>query len=442
MIRPQFKAQITALSHDGRGIARLNGKTTFIEGALPGETVQFTYRKKHGSFDEGVAVSVQNASLDRAVPACSYYGVCGGCQLQHLSVEAQQQLKQTAFLEQLQSFGGVKPEILLPTVTGPSWGYRRRARLSVKYVGKKQAVLVGFREQNARYLADIHGCEILSPPFNDLIQPLRILCDHLSAKQHIPQIELAGGDNQAALIIRHQVALSRDDLEQLIGFAHKHSVALYLQPGGMESIHRLWPDEVDLSYNLENARSDDTRELELQFDPWDFIQVNAWVNRKMVSQALNLLALKSHDHVLELFCGLGNFSLAMAQQCQKVTGIEGNKALVERARSNAEHNQLQNVDFYVANLLKSLTEHQWSASNYTALLIDPPRSGAIEIMPYLTQWQPKRIGYISCNPATLARDARLLSERGYRLQQAGLLDMFPHTRHSEWICLFVRKVTP
>lgn len=470
---PQFEATIIALSHDGRGIARPGGKTTFIEGALPGEVVRFTYQKKRGRFDEGTVVEVLQAAPERVSPACVYYGICGGCQLQHMSVSAQRQFKQNAFLEQLKAFADIVPAQLLPPLTGSDLAYRRRARLGVKYVAKKQDVLVGFREKNGRYLADIQSCKILAPPFNTLIPTLRDLLGRLSIHQHIPQIEVASGDTQATLIIRHMLPLSLEDREQLLRFAQAHQLWLYLQPGGIDSIHRLWPQDdnsqmvsysLDLSQNpvlqsssrqsaseqrslanekiklqAEGSESGLDQALKLHFEPWDFIQINAEINQKMVVQALNLLDLQPTDHILELFCGLGNFSLALARHCHALTGVEGSADLVERATANAQRNHIQNANFYVADLFKSLTELTWAQQRYTHLLLDPPRSGAIELIAYLSDWKPHHIVYVSCNPATLARDASALVKQGYYLHQAGLIDMFPHTHHSEWICLFKKR---
>jgi 23S rRNA (uracil1939-C5)-methyltransferase len=431
-----FEAAITNLSHDGRGIARLNGKTTFIADALPGEIVQFRYQKKRARFDEGSVVTCLQASPERVAPGCIHYERCGGCQLQHMSVRLQQQFKQTAFLEQLKALAGLSPEEVLPPLTGPEWAYRRRARLSVKYVQKKQRVLIGFREKNGRYITDTQICPILAPPFNTLIPALQDLVQQLLCRHAIPQIELAGGDTQAAMIFRHTQGLSTADQQRLRDFAKTHQIRLYLQPDNLESIYQLWPQDKDqpLDYTLFIR----DMPVSVAFEPWDFIQVNAVMNQKMVEQAAKLLALQAKDHVLELFCGIGNFSLALAKQCQQLTGVEGCSTLIQRAIANATRNQITNINFHIADLSKPLTPAAWWQQRYTHLLIDPPRSGALEILPYIPTWNPLKILYVSCNPATLCRDAYILAKQGYQLKKAGLLDMFPHTKHSEWMCLFNR----
>lgn len=433
---PPITATITALSHDGRGITQINGKTTFIEGALPGETVTFSYTRRHGKYDEGRAISIDNPAAERAVPLCQHYTICGGCSLQHLSSEAQLQLKQNMLLEQLRHFGGAEPDILLPPITGPVWGYRHKARLGVKFVHKKNAVLVGFREKNGRYLADLERCVVLHPSVGELITPLKILISTLDAYQTIPQIEVAVSDTTAALVFRHMAPLSPADIARLTEFAQEHSLHLYLQPGGPQSTHLLWPQLSDqqLHYRLEDYQ------LDFAFEPGDFTQINTVINRQMIARAIELLALKSTDRVLDLFCGLGNFTLPIARYCAEIIGIEGSADLIVRATKNAAQNQISNAHFYQADLTTAFAQTNWGQLRYDKILLDPPRTGALEMIQQITNFAASRIVYVSCNPATLARDTRILIQQGYRLAQTGIMDMFPHTHHVEAIALFEKSI--
>jgi 23S rRNA (uracil1939-C5)-methyltransferase len=431
----KLKTPITALSHDGRGIAHINGKITFIENALPGETVSFTYTKRHNKYDEGRAVEIVTASADRAEPLCRHYGVCGGCSLQHMSSAAQLVLKQKMLLEQLQHFGGVQPETILPPLTGLLWGYRRKARLGVKYVAKKGGVLVGFREKNNRFLADLQSCEVLHVSIGHLIAELKTLISNLQAYKDIPQIEVAVDDDQSALIFRHMAPLETADQDKLIAFAKIHSLRLYLQPGGPQTVHLIWPENVSdkLSYRLPDY------DLALTFQPTGFTQINTEINRQMVKQAIELLALKSTDRVLDLFCGIGNFTLPLARNCGEVIGVEGDADLVKQAQQNAEVNRIANAYFYQADLTADFAGAAWAKNSFHKIMLDPPRAGALEIAQNITRFKAERILYVSCNPATLARDAGELAQRGYRLVQAGIMDMFPHTQHVEAMALFVKK---
>ncbi len=430
---------ITDLSHEGRGIAHINGKTTFIQDALPGETVLIQMTKKYRQYDEAKTTAVINSSPDRVTPKCSHYGICGGCSLQHLSTEAQLQHKEKTLLAQLIQFAGIQTETLLPPLKGKSWGYRRRARLGVRYVAKKQAVLVGFREKNGRYLAQLQGCETLEPKIAQLILPLQSLIQSLKAYQAIPQIEAALGDETLALVFRHLTPLEVTDQDKLKVFAMENQLQLYLQPGNESTTHCLWP-EIEpkrLSYRL-NIDSGLLKPLELFFEPSHFIQINAAINQSMIKCAMELLAPNFSDQILDLFCGLGNFSLPLATQCQSVVGVEGALELVEQARKNAMHNAISNVQFYTADLSSPIKDQAWSQKPFNKLLLDPPRSGALEIIQQISSWQIERIVYVSCNSATLARDAAELIKQGYQLKQAGVMDMFPHTQHSEAICLFTK----
>jgi 23S rRNA (uracil1939-C5)-methyltransferase len=424
---------ITALSHDGRGIAHVKGKTTFIENALPGEKVAFVYTKQRGKFDEGKTVEVLEASVDRAQPACAHFGVCGGCSLQHMTSAAQLAYKQKTFLEQLQHFGKVQPKELLPPLTGPIWGYRRKARLGVKYVVKKNALLVGFREKNNHFLADIKQCETLHPAVGYLIEALKELIADLSVYQQLPQVEVAIDDQETALIFRHMVDISDDDKNKLIIFAQQHQIRMYLQPNKPNPIHLLWPQDGRelLSYQLPDF------DVTLQFHPSGFTQINTEINRQMVRQAVQLLGLDDKDCVLDLFCGVGNFTLPIARHCAEVIGMEGDADLIKQAQQNAQNNQISNANFYQADLTQSLPLDKIKKCN--KLLLDPPRTGALEVIQQLKALRVERIVYVSCNPATLARDAGELVQQGYRLASAGIMDMFPHTHHVEAMAVFEKN---
>ena len=429
-----LETTITKLSHDGRGIAQIKGKTTFIENALPGETVTFQLTRRHNKYDEGKAVEIIQPSPDRVEPKCRHFMVCGGCALQHMSHERQRQLKQEGLLEQLQHFGGVQPQTVLPPLIGNAWGYRRKARLGVKYVAKKQTVLVGFREKNGRYLAELNRCEVLHPSVGAIIEDLKSLISQLDAYQTLPQIEVAVSDESTALVFRHMEPLSETDQNKLIAFAQQKNIIVYLQPGKPETVHLLWPPQADplLYYQLPEHT------LTLAFHPTDFTQINTDINRQMVTRAVELLALKPTDRVLDLFCGLGNFTLALARHCAAVIGVEGATEMVRRAEKNAEINKLTNVQFYAADLAAETIHAPWMQLAFDKILLDPPRSGALAIIKQFPKLHPRRILYISCNPATLARDTAELVNQGYQLLQAGIMDMFPHTHHVETIAVFAK----
>lgn len=428
-------ANITSLSHEGRGVATLHGKTTFLQGGLIDEFVEFHYIKFRNKFDEGQVVRVLKASPQRVLPGCEHYGVCGGCSLQHMDDEMQLQVKQAALLEQLEHFGHLKPESILSPLCGATWGYRRKARLGVKFVNKKNKLLIGFRERNSSYLADIHRCHVLHPDIGFKLDVLAELIASLQGYQQIPQIEIAVGDAASALIFRHLQDLAADDLQKLKHFAVLHHYHLYLQPGGPETVHRLYPEgteECYLSYQLP------AHSIELLFHPRDFIQVNAEINQKMVDLAIDLLSPGRDEDILDLFCGLGNFTLPLARYCKTVTGIEGDAEMVKRAYQNAVHNDLPHVNFYCANLFDVDEKQAWLQKSYDKILLDPPRTGALALLPYLNELQARRIVYVSCNPATMARDAGVLVSQGYRLAKVGIMNMFPHTQHVESIALFER----
>lgn len=428
-------AEIANISHDGRGIAYVNNKTVFLNNALPTETVEFVYTHRQSKYDEGDVVNVLTASPQRVTPQCPHFNICGGCSLQHLHSDEQINVKQKILLEQLQHIGGVKPKKILPPLTASTWGYRRKARLGVRYVIKKNKVLVGFREKNGRYLADIDNCHVLYPQVGLNIIALKQLITELATFEHIPQIEVAVGDQITALIFRHLKPLPAADIELLRQFAITHHFQIYLQPDGIDSITRLWPENNEnfLSYALPQHN------IELKFNPGDFIQVNAEINQQMVSRALELLAPEKNEKILDLFCGLGNFTLALAHHCTEITGIEGDNAMIERCHNNALHNKINNAHFYRADLSGDWTHQPWAKQQYDKILLDPPRAGAWEIVQNIQRFAAKQILYISCNPATLARDAAELIRHGYQLKAAGVMDMFSHTSHIEAMALFTKR---
>lgn len=436
-----FEATISDLSHDGRGISHINGKTTFISGALPNETIKAQYTNKRSQFDEAKLIEVIIPSPERVTPPCQHFGVCGGCSLQHMSPALQIQHKQGVLLNHLKHFGQIEPEEILSPITGPSVGYRRKGRLGVRFIRKKERLLIGFREINPRMLADLKQCEVLDPRVGHHLTDLVDLVSNLAHYDHIPQIEVAMGDDKVALIFRHMVPFDEAEIKQLCEFGQAHKFDIYLQPAGMDSVHKIWPQDQSmcLSYqvNIDSSRMvSQLSTFEMLFHPADFTQINADINQKMIQQALTLLDLSPNDSVLDLFCGLGNFTLPMAKQAKQVTGVEGDAAMVKRGYENAAHNHIENVSFYSANLMEDCTQMPWFKPVYEKILIDPPRTGAEAIITQLARLKAKRIVYVSCNPATLARDAGILVKLGYSLKCTGIMDMFPHTEHVESIALF------
>lgn len=430
-------ARVEKFSHDGRGIARIEGKTTFIQNALPDETVVFQYTRKKRDFDEGKLLSVIEPSIDRVEPRCLHYALCGGCSLQHLGGAAQIREKQVMLLDLLERIGRNRPEVILEPLTSDLWHYRNKARLSVRYVEKKEAVLIGFREKNnPRYITEITQCPVLNARVDAQISQLRHLLDSFDDPHIIAQIEVAAGDEDIALIFRNLSSLSTHDEEQIREFAKASNFRIFLQPGGPDSVYLFYPQ--DSSQYLTYRFPDEN--ITFQFHPTDFTQVNAGLNRLMVQQALKLLVLEPQDIVLDLFCGLGNFSLPMAKHCTKVIGVEGSDAMVLRASMNATANNLENTVFRCANLEEETALKDFYHIGITKVLLDPPRTGALEIVKQIHKINPQRIVYVSCNPATLARDADILvHQQGYKLKAAGVMDMFPHTAHVESIALFERE---
>ncbi len=427
-------ATVVSLSHDARGVARIDGKTTFIEGALPGETVRLRYLQRHKRYDEAELAEILAPSPDRITPPCPHYGACGGCDLQHLRPEAQLQAKQEIVAAQLEHLGKVKPESWLAPVTGPVLGYRRRARLGVRLVPSEGGVVIGFRQRNKSFLTNLETCLVLEPKVSALLPALRTLIGELSCPNRIPQLEVACGANAVALVFRHLVPLTEDDRERLAAFGEHHDIRIYLQPSRPDSIVSLWPVSPEpLYYRIPDFGVD------IRFEPADFIQINDAVNVATVAQAINLLELTPTDKVLDLFCGLGNFTLPLVRRAGKVLGVEGEAGLVSRARANAELNQITNAEFISADLYKESSSVPWAGFKPDKLLLDPPRGGAIEAIKMLVEPLPSRIVYVSCYPATLARDSEyLVRVLGYRLAAAGVMDMFPQTSHVETMALFVK----
>ena len=426
---------ILSLDHEGHGIARIDGKVTFVDGALAGERAEISIYRKHAKYNSANAVAILKSSAQRAEPKCRYFGRCGGCSMQHLEPSAQVAAKQRVLEENLARIGKVRPDIILAALHGPSWRYRTRARLSARWVDKKGGGLVGFREKRSSFIADMASCEVLTADVSALIQPLRELIGQLSNADRIPQIEVAVGEHVTVLVFRLLEPWSDDDGARVRAFAEQHRVQIWEQRKGPDTARPFWPDIApELSYSLPEFG------LVMPFKPTEFTQVNTGINRALVSRALRLRAPQPGERIADLFCGLGNFTLPIAKSGAEVIGIEGSPELVARARENALRNDLPNARFAVDNLFEITPEKFASLGRFDKLLIDPPRSGAIEVVKSLPEaCSPRRIVYVSCDPATLARDAEVLVHvKGYRLKAAGVANMFPHTAHVESIALFER----
>jgi 23S rRNA (uracil1939-C5)-methyltransferase len=510
---PSEEGTVAAITHEGEGIIR-GGKTAFVLGALPGERIRFRRLKRHKQHDDAQLLEVLEPAADRAQPRCAHFGVCGGCALQHLAPESQLAAKQLELKDNLERVARVTPDEWLEPLRGPVWNYRRRARLGAKYVAKKGRVVVGFRERLSPYVAALDRCEVLASPADALITPLSEMLTGLTIRERLPQIEVAVADSAIALVLRVLAPPTPDDLAKLRTFEKAHGVRLYLQPAGLDSVHRLpapareeeWvggaapsakpsalpltvaaaeianralppnlatadianngalppslaaadiPNSGALPPNLIAASGKASQPAELpltyalpafdvtlEFTPTDFIQINAAINESLVSRAIDLLALDANSHVLDLFCGLGNFTLPLARKAAQVVGIEGDRHLVSRAQSNATRNHIHNAEFHVADLAKPpgdtpATAPPWAKRAYSHILLDPPRAGAREMLPTVARLGPKRVLYISCHPGSLARDTGMLVHQfGFRLRAAGVLDMFPHTTHVESLALF------
>lgn len=419
---------VAALTHDGEGIIR-DGKTVFVGGALPGELIRFQRVRSHRGHDEARLLEVLEPAADRVSARCPHFGVCGGCALQHLAAERQIDVKEQALRDALERVAKVTPHTWLPPLRGPQWGYRRRARLGARYVAKKARVVVGFRERLAPYIAALERCEVLSPPVGELITPLSVMMTGLASREQIPQIEVAVADNVTALVFRVLCALPEGDIAALREFGRQHALRIYLQSGGPTSVVPL-----DAGSELEPLKYA-LPEFEVAYDfaPTDFVQINAAINAAMVSRVVGLLELDSQSRVLDLYCGLGNFSLPLARRAGTVVGIEGDAALVQRARHNATMNGLANAQFVAADLTQPLAANApYLAGGFSHVVLDPPRAGALDVMPTIAHLAPRKVAYISCHPGSLARDiAVLVHEFGFVLRAAGVLDMFPHTAHVE-----------
>lgn len=428
-------ARIESLTHEGLGVAHVEGKAVFIEGALPGETVLYRTLNHGKHYDLGRMIEIVQASPDRVTARCQYFGVCGGCSLQHLKAEAQLPAKQQVLRDNLQRIGKVEPSTWLPPLAGPHWGYRRKARLGARLVTKKGGMLVGFREKRSAYLTSLSSCEVLHPRVSALLPALHTLIAALSAPDRIPQVEVAVGDNACSFVFRHLVPLTPEDDARLAAFGREHDIQVFRQPGGPDQLVAVWPEQpASLFYGLPEYG------LEMEFAPADFIQVNAELNSRMLTRAMELLDPQPNENLLDLFCGLGNFTLPLAKRAQCVLGIEADAALIAKAQRNAERNDIKNAEFRNADLYKPEGPDPWGAEGHDKWLLDPPRTGAVEVIKRLpTEGGPRRILYVSCNPATLARDSEVLVHvKGYKLIAAGVMDMFPQTSHVEAMALFER----
>ena len=442
--------KVESLDLEAQGVAHnTEGKVVFIEGALPGEEVQVTVGRKKNNWEQGALVAMRRESSQRVVPGCPHFGLhagaCGGCKMQHLHTGAQVAVKQRVVEDNLWHLGKVKPETLLRPIEGPAWGYRYRARFSVRYVAKKGQVLIGFHERKSRYVADMQTCKVVPQKIGDMLLPLRELIMGMSERDRLPQIELAMGDEVIALVLRHLNPLPESDKALLRAFAADHGVQWWLQPKGPDTVHLLDEGGTQLAYSLPEFG------VVMPFKPTDFTQVNPHINTVLVGRALRLLKVQPDERVIDWFCGLGNFTLPLATQAREVLGIEGSETLVQRSRENAERNGLAANTSFVARNLFEMTPQQLAADGVAdKWLVDPPREGAFALAKAMADvaqdpslapgWTPpKRIVYVSCNPATLARDAGLLvSVAGYRCTAASAVNMFPHTAHVESIAVFER----
>ena len=436
--QPLGTAHIESLDQEGRGVAHVEGKAIFIRGALPNETVTYQSTRVKASYEFAETKEVLKASNLRVTPKCKHFGMCGGCALQHLDFSAQVAAKQRLLENDLHHIGKVKPENILPPIYGPAWGYRHKARLRVKYVTKKDRVLVGFNEKSTPFVADMDSCEVLPPRISALIVPLQEMIGQMSIKDAIPQIELAVGGEAIVLVFRVMETPNAQDEALFKAFADAHQVQVWTQTKGLDTVKPFYPPNApQLSYSLPEF------DLKYPFNPTEFTQVNPYINQVMLRRAMQLLAPKPTERIADFFCGLGNFTLPIARSGATVFGMEGLETLVNRAKESAALNGLaESVDFEEADLFDMTPESLQSLGHFDKWLVDPPRDGAMALMSALPadgSFGPQRIVYVSCNPATLARDAGILvNEKGYRMLAAGVINMFPHTSHVESIALFER----
>ncbi|HRP97169.1 MAG TPA: 23S rRNA (uracil(1939)-C(5))-methyltransferase RlmD [Rhodocyclaceae bacterium] len=429
-------AVIESLDHEGRGVTHVDGKAVFVDGALPGEKIEYSVYRRRPSYELAQISRIVAASSQRVTPKCAYFGKCGGCSMQHLDPVAQAAAKQRVLEDALWHIGKLEPEIVYPAIHGPAWGYRYRARIGVRLVPKKGGVLVGFHERRSSYIADMLSCEILPAHISTMLPALRELIAGLSIPDRLPQIEIAVGDDVTVLVFRNLLALTSADEARLKAFAVEGNVQVWLQPAGPDSIHPLHPlDGPGLAYTLPEF------DVTMAFRPTDFTQVNVGINRLLIRRSMQLLDPRPGERIADLFCGLGNFSLPIARCGATVVGVEGSDTLVRRAGENASRNGLEaHSEFHAANLFEATEDSLAALGPLDKMLIDPPREGAIAVVKAISAQQaPARIVYVSCNPATLARDAAVLvHEKGYALRGAGIANMFPQTSHVESIALFER----
>ena len=433
---PILQASIESLDQEGRGVAHVDGKTIFIDGALPNEVVMYQSQQTKPSYEVANTIEVLQASAERVEPKCPHYGLCGGCKLQHMDANAQVAAKQQMLEADLWHIGKVKADNMLPPLYGLTWGYRHKARLSVKYVQKKERVLVGFNEKGTRFVADMNSCEVLVPAVSALIAPLQAMIFNLSIRDKLPQIELAVGEADViVLILRIMDVLTENDETLLKNFADNHKVQIWTQTKGPDTIKPFYPISAPkLAYSLPEFN------LTYPFKPNEFTQVNPQINQQMVHSAMQLLQPKAGEKIADFFCGIGNFTLPIARSGATVLGLEGLANLVDRANESASLNKISNANFGVADLFKMTEASLIDLGKFDKWLIDPPRDGAFELIKAITpETAPMLIVYVSCNPATLARDAGVLAnEKGYVLSTAGVINMFPHTAHVESIACFMK----
>ncbi|WP_285274746.1 23S rRNA (uracil(1939)-C(5))-methyltransferase RlmD [Halopseudomonas bauzanensis] len=427
-IGQRIELTLERLTHDGRGIGRWQGRTVFAEGGLPGEKVDSRVVRARSKLIETRVSRVLETSPERLQPACPHFALCGGCSLQHMSRQTQLDIKQQALAQQLQHFAGLQPERWMPALTGADYGYRQRTRLSMRWDRQAQRLVMGYRQRASSELVELAQCPVLVPVLDGVLRELPTLLQQLDARAGLGHIELIAGEHPS-MVVRYMQPLSAADIDRLHGLATAHGLVCRLQPEAAGPAQALQADAPEPAYRLAD------QQLTFRFAAGDFTQVNAEINQQMVNQALDWLALQPGERVLDLFCGVGNFALPMARTGALVTGVEGSAEMVERAGSNARLNELTNAHFFQADLSKP-EAIQWQ-DDYQAALLDPPRDGAAELVAVLARRKLRRILYVSCNPATLARDAGILAEAGYRLVQAGIMDMFPQTAHVEAMALFV-----
>lgn len=427
---------VESLDHEARGIARFEGKAIFVDGALPGETVEYASFRRKSKYELAHLLGVLKPSSARVEPACPHYGICGGCAMQHVEPSVQLAVKQRILEDGLWHLARVRPEIIFPPIQGDAWAYRHRARLGVRNLPNKGGMLIGFHERRSSYIADLKVCPVLPKHVSDLLIPMRELFTGLSISDHLPQLEIAVGEACTTIVLRILEKLTVKDEQSLREFADRYDLVLYLQPKGPESAYRFYPlPGPALSYSLPEFS------IELEFRPTDFTQVNHAVNRVLVRRALSLLDPQAGERIADMFCGLGNFTLPIARSGASVVGVEGSPGLVQRGQASAALNGLAGlVEFRTANLFDCTQESLAALGKFDKMLIDPPREGAIELVRALDERGPSRIVYVSCNPATLARDTAVLTQfKGYVLRGAGIVNMFPHTAHVESIALFERR---